>query len=667
MKRYVVSIVFLIIFGIILTSCSFGSSDTEVLFGGGLSRDTADPDDDQHYPPSDALSTHIRVSSGEESIHPYGCLLWSKLDNGDGTYTESIVDKYDVIDLVSGKTSVPLTSIPTLKFDGTVTLNPQVNAKVDSISVITRLGQQYVSSTSNLDELSALPEGEYYVVLYVSIGGNCTPDAQQNGYRYEDVFRLVVEEGKSEFDRDIDSLRQSYPEYFGLGTFKGLEVYVWYDEDGRAFSGAMTGTNRMKTEDEIRALANNGASILEMSVILSTYGNDVFVSVWGTTSHGEDTVLNMTIAETLPSCLAFEDGYCFYAYDVYGSLYRVLWTDHSKLEEKCRVKVYFTFKKMLVYDEPASGWSPMFEVTATKVEPYSRSYVKSQDDLYEISLPDCEKNVKLGRDYIKYVPYIYDDLIDKAVEKLSESVKQYDNNSGHYLSIDKDGYLCLSIEVIAPLSEGESGGCSDHKHIFFSERISSVGLKDDGPISSYIPPQPQRYDTLDFAVTSIYKGTIPSGDQDHAEAYKQMLSAFSGEGYIYEAVSGNHEREQFVFLIPETNYEDIGVSYYFNSGNAAYQVLIYSTQNAKNISSLEKYYVSRFGAFSYIEEYQPSGSFADTLYIYETADGKICARAQIDKTHYTEIRADKDKVGFNTLKSFISTLSFKQKKIEYLP
>ena len=381
----------------------------------------------------------------------------------------------------------------------------------------------------------------------------------------------------------------------------------------------------------------------------------------------ENSQVNLTVAETLPSCVWYESGYCFYAYDDYGSLYRVLWTDVSELEENLRINVSYTYKKILTYAEYGTGWSPMYEISATSVTSMSRTYVTEDGENYKLSIPNSNKSVKFGREYIKYIPYIYDAVVDNAVDKLSASVAQYGNNSGYYFTIDDDGYLCLTVEVIAPLAEGEIGSCSDHKHIFFSERISSVGLKDNGPISSYIPPQPQKYDTLNFAVTSIYKMTIPSGLPEYAEAYKKMLSSFSGDGFLYEVQSSSAEREPFLYLIPETDYEDIGVSYYFNGGDTTYQVLVYSSQDARNISSLEKYYVWRFGAFNYTEEYDPNVGYTDTLYIYETADGKICALAQIDKTHYTEIRADKDKIGIGELKDLVKTLSYSQKTIEYLP
>ena len=80
---------------------------------------------------------------------------------------------------------------------------------------------------------------------------------------------------------EIDKLREKYPEYFELGTFKGLEVYVWQMAEGDYRFGLMQGTNREKTLEELMAL--NGATLEEMSLILSTFeieDRDIFVIPW---------------------------------------------------------------------------------------------------------------------------------------------------------------------------------------------------------------------------------------------------------------------------------------------------------------------------------------------------------------------------------------------------
>ena len=66
-------------------------------------------------------------------------------------------------------------------------------------------------------------------------------------------------------------LRIKYPEYYNLDPFKGIEVYVWQNEDGEYRCGAMSGTNRGKTIEELTALEENSASIKEMKSILASY------------------------------------------------------------------------------------------------------------------------------------------------------------------------------------------------------------------------------------------------------------------------------------------------------------------------------------------------------------------------------------------------------------
>ena len=142
---------------------------------------------------NDYLALHIQIKSGNNTIHPFGCMTWSKIDNDDGTFTESFVDKYDVIDLVSGKTPFAITDIPKLVLNDKVSYFVQVNGRVEKVYLLTPNGDTYAKSETTFDALSNLEDGTYYVAFEVLLSGNCDPDAPQNSYRYEDVFCLVVE------------------------------------------------------------------------------------------------------------------------------------------------------------------------------------------------------------------------------------------------------------------------------------------------------------------------------------------------------------------------------------------------------------------------------------------------------------------------------------------
>ena len=62
----------------------------------------------------------------------------------------------------------------------------------------------------------------------------------------------------------------------------------------------------------------------------------------------------------------------------------------------------------------------------------------------------------------------------EAEKKINE--KSDDAGGMFYLEVDSEGYLLLKKEVIKMLPEdqrNENAGCGDHKHMFYSERIST--------------------------------------------------------------------------------------------------------------------------------------------------------------------------------------------------
>lgn len=68
---------------------------------------------------------------------------------------------------------------------------------------------------------------------------------------------------------DIDELRKKYPEYFELGDFKGVEVYVWQMAENTYRCGLMSGTNRSKSDKEILELEKRSLSVEETKAILN--------------------------------------------------------------------------------------------------------------------------------------------------------------------------------------------------------------------------------------------------------------------------------------------------------------------------------------------------------------------------------------------------------------
>lgn len=105
------------------------------------------------------------------------------------------------------------------------------------------------------------------------IADHCDPDAPQNFARYENFFRLVMDKPNNQDGVvyptvQLHPLYEKYPEYFDLDSMKGVEVYVWQMAGNLYYCGALSGTNRLKTEEEIQALFDNGATMEEMRTIL---------------------------------------------------------------------------------------------------------------------------------------------------------------------------------------------------------------------------------------------------------------------------------------------------------------------------------------------------------------------------------------------------------------
>lgn len=141
---------------------------------------------------NDYLVNHIQISSGANTISPFGYLVWSQTDHGDGYISEMHADRLDMPDVINRNTD----AIPALVLEERVSYLVQVNGRVENVFLYTPNGDGYTKSETTFDALSNLADGTYYVAFEVLLSGNCDPDTPQNSYRYEDVFCLVVGEQK---------------------------------------------------------------------------------------------------------------------------------------------------------------------------------------------------------------------------------------------------------------------------------------------------------------------------------------------------------------------------------------------------------------------------------------------------------------------------------------
>jgi len=110
-------------------------------------------------------------------------------------------------------------------------------------------------------------------------------------------------------------------------------------------------------------------------------------------------------------------------------------------------------------------------------------YVAEENDKQYLVLPISKSKIHIRDEYKPYLNDIDIDLLKKAEETITNKMSLYTDSPGFNLQTDNEGNLCLGTEWIVDIDppntvSGENGeiivsGCNiDHKHIFFSERIT---------------------------------------------------------------------------------------------------------------------------------------------------------------------------------------------------
>ena len=91
------------------------------------------------------------------------------------------------------------------------------------------------------------------------------------------------------------------------------------------------------------------------------------------------------------------------------------------------------------------------------------------DEYYNVRISADGEVIEIDGGYHNYRQFVKGATAEKiaaAEAGLDGQIASYgDQHSGYYLSIDKEGYLCLTCEVIVDKAFG------DHEHKFFTERI----------------------------------------------------------------------------------------------------------------------------------------------------------------------------------------------------
>lgn len=220
------------------------------------------------------------VSSGNNNIQPIACFLGTtQYENGVPTLNGCGDGVYRVFSDPETKIS----DFPVLVCDGDITATVPVNVTLGRIEVYDTSFQELEYTINDFSDLTALPYGEYLIVFSEQIDGRGC-DAEIVDYwitNNENLFRLVIQEVAD--IPTVASLRERNPEYFGLDTSDGLDVYVWQMAKNSYSFGLLPHAEQGRDWIAHELLNLRGTSAEEMSVILSTYNvdeNDIYIIPW---------------------------------------------------------------------------------------------------------------------------------------------------------------------------------------------------------------------------------------------------------------------------------------------------------------------------------------------------------------------------------------------------
>lgn len=193
----------------------------------------------QSYEPDEYFSissdgSAVTYRSGENEIKALSSLLWTKLDNGDGTFTTE--HGVGIREYLPTEDVLAQIWLPELVLDGTLEAFVPVNGRVAGVYLLDMKDRvNYPKTETSWEEIAELPEGQYFIVVQTILSGNCDPDALQNTYCYEDLFVLFVEDSEKIPEND-QTLLLDEPlanKTYSYGTYEKLycELTAPYEEN----------------------------------------------------------------------------------------------------------------------------------------------------------------------------------------------------------------------------------------------------------------------------------------------------------------------------------------------------------------------------------------------------------------------------------------------------
>ena len=238
-------------------------------------------------------------------------------------------------------------------------------------------------------------------------------------------------------------------------------------------------------------------------------------------------------------------------------------------------------------------------------QPKQAQCLSEENGVYKLTLPKSKEVIELYEEQVRFVPYITDELVETAENKINEAVSAYSNSSDFYLQIN-DGYLCLVAEVIKQLNppssqetEGEiiDGGCGiDHEHLFFSERISTQALEIG------ISENPQKF-KLTFQCGDILAQIVL--DDAQKETVQELLA----------------DRHDWIDEMPESVVNCYFTGFFVKAGYCINSGMLidYISNRSRKLTAEEKAFVESL--ISMLEEPTHSGYEVEIKLLQYTWDG----------------------------------------------
>ena len=131
------------------------------------------------------------------------------------------------------------------------------------------------------------------------------------------------------------------------------------------------------------------------------------------------------------------------------------------------------FYEISINEGKQGGFIVYYKLCFYGYDTYEHYWVNLSSDLALENVSDSEFGT-----YSRFISKITEESIKNAEKALDEKLKKYEGVSEKFLSIDDNGNLCLTVEVIVditpPLSDehGNTEGCGlDHDHMLVTELV----------------------------------------------------------------------------------------------------------------------------------------------------------------------------------------------------